>query len=155
MVAIAAGKLCMRVTGRFDSDIHVHHRNIGETCGSWGSHSGGYEKFYFWNVTPCSPSNVSGRFGGICRVHLQDWTVKQARNQHEKGRAMVAIFFIRISCWLTLKLWKWMLHVSQKRRLAFSGLHGVISHKTQLFIDETWHLIWRPCGMIFFLPFWN
>jgi hypothetical protein len=39
----------------------------------------------FRDATPCSPSKINGRFGGRCRVHLQDRRIRQARNQRESG----------------------------------------------------------------------
>jgi hypothetical protein len=35
---------------------------------------------------PCSPIKVNRRFGGIYRLHLQDWRVRKSRNKHEAGR---------------------------------------------------------------------
>jgi hypothetical protein len=29
------------------------------SCRIWGSHSGGYEKFIFWDITLCSPLKVN------------------------------------------------------------------------------------------------
>jgi hypothetical protein len=37
----------------------------------------------FWDITPCSPSKVSRRFGGTCRLHLQGRIISQGRNQRE------------------------------------------------------------------------
>jgi hypothetical protein len=39
----------------------------------------------FWNVTPCSPMKVNGRFGGTYRLHFQGRWVSQKRNEHELG----------------------------------------------------------------------
>jgi hypothetical protein len=36
--------------------------------------------------------------------------------------------------WLILRPWRWRPRVRPKRQLTFSGLHGLISQKTQLFI---------------------
>jgi hypothetical protein len=35
-----------------------------------------------WDTTPCSPLKANRRFGGICRLHIQDQRINQARNQH-------------------------------------------------------------------------
>jgi hypothetical protein len=39
----------------------------------------------FWDITRCSPLEVSRRFGGTCRLHLQGRRISQARNQREAG----------------------------------------------------------------------
>jgi hypothetical protein len=36
--------------------------------------------------------------------------------------------------WLILRPWWWRWHAPPKRRLTFSGLHGVMTQKTELFI---------------------
>jgi hypothetical protein len=38
------------------------------------------KSFTFWNITPCSPSKASERFGETFRFHLQDRKISQARN---------------------------------------------------------------------------
>jgi hypothetical protein len=35
----------------------------------------------FWDITPCSPLKVNRRFGGTCRLHLQDRRISRERNQ--------------------------------------------------------------------------
>jgi hypothetical protein len=40
----------------------------------------------------------------------------------------------RFLAWLILRLWRWRQHVPPKYWLTFNGLHGVISHKTELFL---------------------
>jgi hypothetical protein len=42
--------------------------------------------FAIWDIKPSSPLKVVGRFGGTCRLHLQDRRISQARNQREAGR---------------------------------------------------------------------
>jgi hypothetical protein len=37
----------------------------------------------FWDITSCNPLKFGQRFGGICRLHLQDRRISQVRNQHE------------------------------------------------------------------------
>jgi hypothetical protein len=41
--------------------------------------------YMIWETMPCIPRNMNGRFGGICRPHLQCWRVSQARNQEDEG----------------------------------------------------------------------
>jgi hypothetical protein len=37
----------------------------------------------FLDITPCNPLKVNRRFGGTCRLHLQERRISQARNQLE------------------------------------------------------------------------
>jgi hypothetical protein len=37
----------------------------------------------FWDITPCSPSNVNRLSGGAYRLHFQGWRISRARNQRE------------------------------------------------------------------------
>jgi hypothetical protein len=37
----------------------------------------------FWDITPCSPLKVNGRFGGTCRLLFQGERISRARNQCE------------------------------------------------------------------------
>jgi hypothetical protein len=39
---------------------------------------------------------------------------------------------------LTLRQWRWRWHISSKRRLTFTGLHGYISHTTEFFVVKPW-----------------
>jgi hypothetical protein len=54
-------------------------------------YSSGYKEMYcskspiFWDITPCSLSKVSCRFGGTCRLHLQDRSISQAIKKHQEG----------------------------------------------------------------------
>jgi hypothetical protein len=47
-----------------------------------------------WDITPCSPLKIKWCFGGICRLHLQDWRLSQARNQHEAGSKQGLLFLL-------------------------------------------------------------
>jgi hypothetical protein len=38
-----------------------------------------------WDITPCTPLDVSQSFGETCRLHIQGRRVIQVRNQHEPG----------------------------------------------------------------------
>jgi hypothetical protein len=35
----------------------------------------------FWDISPCGPAKVNGRFGGTCLPHLQGRRITRARNQ--------------------------------------------------------------------------
>jgi hypothetical protein len=70
-----------------------------------------------WDITPCSSLKVNQGFEGTYRRRLQGRRISRARNQRE-------------SRWQA-ELSK--LYVPSKRRLAFKGLHGVISQKVVLF----------------------
>jgi hypothetical protein len=39
--------------------------------------------FVFWDIMPCSPLKVDGRFAGTCRLCLLDRIISQERNQRE------------------------------------------------------------------------
>jgi hypothetical protein len=76
----------------------------------------------FWDITPWNPLKVSIRFGGIFRLHLQGWD------------ALFSVCFILVSCFLTLQPSRWRWRAVPKRRLNFTGIHGVISQKSKLFL---------------------
>jgi hypothetical protein len=67
----------------------------------------------FWDITPCSPLKVNGRFGGTggsaCHL-LSRWFPTR----------------------LILRTWRWRRHVPPKGRLTFNGLHGVIFQEIEL-----------------------
>jgi hypothetical protein len=91
----------------------------------------------FWDVTPCSPLKTNRRFCGTCRLQFQ--------GQRIIGQAR--LYLLPASVWflswlIILRPWRWRRHVPPKRQLNFNGLHGVISHKTELFIAtavRTWN----------------
>jgi hypothetical protein len=43
----------------------------------------------FWDITSYSTVKVNRRFGGPCRLHFQDRTISQARNQYEAGSCFI------------------------------------------------------------------
>jgi hypothetical protein len=65
------------------SQMLVSHLPVFSTAPSFGKFGADMKNIaliknilIFWYVTPCSPSKVNRCFGGICRLHLQDLTVK-------------------------------------------------------------------------------
>jgi hypothetical protein len=64
----------------------------------------------FWDISPFSPLKVSCAYQLLSRWFLP---------------------------WLILGLWRWRRHFPPKRLLTFSGLHGVISYKIELFIFDS------------------
>jgi hypothetical protein len=60
----------------------------------------------FWNLTACSPFKVNRRFEGTYRLHLQCRRIREGRNQHE---------------------------ATSQHHLTHNGLHGLLSHKRELF----------------------
>jgi hypothetical protein len=48
----------------------------------------------FWDITPCSPLKVDRYFGGISRLHVQDWRQSKARTSAKHNTASRAIGFI-------------------------------------------------------------
>jgi hypothetical protein len=68
-------------------------------------------------ITPCSLLKVNRC---LCLLHASRWFL----------------------AWLILRPWRWRWHVPLKHRLTFDGLHGIISHKMELFITtvvRTWN----------------
>jgi hypothetical protein len=49
----------------------------------------------FWNITPCSALEVSPRFRGTFRLHLQNRRIRQAVNQRERWQAVLLLL---VSC---------------------------------------------------------
>jgi hypothetical protein len=96
----------------------------------------------FWDITPCSPLNVNRRFGGTYRLHFHGRRIIRARNQCEsKWQApSVGPACHLLSRWflarLILRPWKWRRYAPPKHRLAFNGLHCVISQKIALFNNQ-------------------
>jgi hypothetical protein len=74
----------------------------------------------FWDIMPCSPLSVNGRFGGTYSLRLQG-----RRNKLSHAGFLLRLFF---------RPWRWRRYVPPKRRLTPNGLHGVISQKMVLFI---------------------
>jgi hypothetical protein len=75
------------------------------SCRMWGS--------VLWDTTPCSPVKVNRRFGGTYHLHLRGGRLSEARNQRDPENGG---------------------DVPSNRLLTINGLHGVISHKIELFI---------------------
>jgi hypothetical protein len=42
----------------------------------------------FWDITPFSLLKVNQRFGGACRLHVQDQIISQARDQQAASKAV-------------------------------------------------------------------
>jgi hypothetical protein len=75
----------------------------------------------FLDITPCSPLKANRRFGGAysaCHLLLRWYLARLIRP------------------------WRWKRYVPPKRRLAFSGVHGVISQKIVLFITTAVGFDW-------------
>jgi hypothetical protein len=68
----------------------------------------------FWDLMPCRPVKVNRRFGGT--------SVSQGRNQYEVGNKQSFASLILVS---------WLTDIFPKIRSAFTGLHGVMTHKTE------------------------
>jgi hypothetical protein len=108
----------------------------------------------FWDITPCSPSKVNRSFGGTCRLHLQGRKI----NQRESRWQAWNIFLRNVvesqpkfrrdmsppspgprSIPSKKQTWKQVAgrrHTPPKRRLIFSGLHGVESKTIELFTSS-------------------
>jgi hypothetical protein len=80
----------------------------------WGSHRGGYEEFYFPDITPCSPLKDNWCLGGTCHLHHQGRRISQRRKHSSVYHLLHAPFlpvlfldpeggadmFLRNVCWL-------------------------------------------------------
>jgi hypothetical protein len=75
----------------------------------------------FWDVMPCSPLKVNGRF--------EEHIVSIFRVEHSSCHLRSRWFLAH----LILLPWRWRRYVPPKRRLTFNGLQGVIFQKTELF----------------------
>jgi hypothetical protein len=76
-----------------------------------------------------SPLNVNRLCGGSFRLNIQG-RISQARIHREAGSKQS-----RASGWILawlIRTWILRRHVSSKRRLTFSGLHGIASQNTEL-----------------------
>jgi hypothetical protein len=81
----------------------------------------------FWDMTPCSLFSCNRHSGGTYRFHLQGQRNNFSKNQQaNRWQACLLKLFLRP--------WRWMRYVPPKRRLQLNRLHGIISHKTILFI---------------------
>jgi hypothetical protein len=49
----------------------------------------------FSDMTPCSPLKANRRYGGICRLHLQDRRISQEGKQHTDGSKQISVDFQR------------------------------------------------------------
>jgi hypothetical protein len=68
----------------------------------------------------CSTLRVSERFGWTYRLHLQDWSICEARNRHEVGSKQKALCYFL--SWLRLRPWRSSRNGTPKRRLTLNGL---------------------------------
>lgn len=86
----------------------------------WGSRNGVMNGS---DITSCSPLEVNQRSGGSCRLHIHGLRRSQASSK--LSLLSLASFFF------TIWPWRCRFHVTPKLRLAFNGLHDVISKKTE------------------------
>jgi hypothetical protein len=73
-----------------------------------------YYSCVLWGNKTCSTLKVNWTFGGTCHLHFQIWGTSQAREQHDVGIKR---------------------NLPSKHQLTFTGLHGIVSQKTELFIN--------------------
>jgi hypothetical protein len=88
----------------------------------------------FWDITPCSPLKGNRQFRGTYLIHL--WG-RRARNRPEiRWQAEVCLppTFALVSCLAYSSILKMEALYSSEALEHFSGLQGVISQKTGLFI---------------------
>jgi hypothetical protein len=78
-------------------------------------------------ATSIRPTDISEEH----RIHLQGRRINWPRYQRESSAFhQLSSWYL---AWLILRPWRWRRYVPPKRRLAFNGLHGVISQKLVLF----------------------
>jgi hypothetical protein len=90
-----------------------------------------------WYITVCVLLEVTRHFGGTSRLHLQSWRrrLESTRMQQKQAYLLAACFMPMACCMfhdhifhcLFFVPWRWMRNVSLKRRLTFSGVHGIFS----------------------------
>jgi hypothetical protein len=81
----------------------------------------------FRDIAACSPLKVYRRFRGTCRLHLQGRRKRWERNQPKSTCHLPLRWFLARHI---LRPWRWRGYIPPNCRLAFNGLHGVISQKT-------------------------
>jgi hypothetical protein len=91
--------------------------------------------FIFWDVMQCSPVQVKRRFGGTCRLRLQNW-----RWSASLKHSLSAACFIGFFSLLTLQSWRRRWHGPPKRRLTFTGVHVIIYQKIKVSHHKYIHL---------------
>jgi hypothetical protein len=84
----------------------------------------------FWDITTCSPLKANRHFGEIYRLHFQ---ARIYRASFQLEIRWKADRFLRWHLARFMQSWRWI-YFPPKRRFTFSGLHGVISQKIELFI---------------------
>jgi hypothetical protein len=58
----------------------INHRSLG-------SHSGGYENYTFWDITPCNPLKAKRRFGGtVFSIFRIEEKTKQVTSMKAGGK---------------------------------------------------------------------
>jgi hypothetical protein len=93
----------------------------------------------FWNMKPPSPFKFCRRFEGICRLLFQSRRMKKARNRLETGQEADSVCYLLYAAFLPclfldIKCEGNMFFPNvPERQLTFDALHGVISHKAELF----------------------
>jgi hypothetical protein len=90
----------------------------------------------FWDITPCFPVKVNGRFGGIYNFLLQSRKVNHERNKHDVGNIQSYDFFLfHVNLLLLLFSLKMEAMCSSEISLTFTWQHGIISQKPQRFFS--------------------
>jgi hypothetical protein len=118
------------------------------------------KKFIFWNITPLSTANVSRRFGGTHRLHLQGRKANQVNKQqqaertplmnigpHHSARSLLCL--LPASCEFLASLTLSTLQTEAiwfSETSSFTGLQGIISQNTELFKDIFINGVRFPAG---------
>lgn len=94
---------------------------------------------------PWSPLKVDRRFERTCCLHLPGWRISEIRNKHEGcikkifhsiyvSFAELAACSMLVTCFAYSSPWRLRQHVLPKRLSTFTGLHSIMSQKTEVFI---------------------
>jgi hypothetical protein len=91
------------------------------------------ESTVFWNITPCSLSEINRRLGGKYRLLSSESKNKPSKKLASSAYHLFSRWFLR---GLKFNPPRWKRYVPPKRRLTFTGPHDDISQDIMLFI--TW-----------------
>jgi hypothetical protein len=129
---------------RITSTSRPHRLWLCPICERWHTNGGSefstaatVKSYVLGDTTPCSVEKVDRRFGGTYNHPLHVRRVSQAGNQHEysskiTAEALLAACFMPVLTSPILRPWRRKRYAPPKRKVTFTGLHGIISQKIKL-----------------------